>query len=509
MQPREHFNHLTNNFQRKSLISFSYLGTLVLLTAMAMSSAAFAAHPDLAEYWCAEDVSNVGNCSANEVSIANVTNVEIEGNPTSCTQGEVIQLNTLTAELDANTGERFDPTIWIGRFGNDPRLPATSTSCRVTSLPDNTGSLDILDLESGQDACLDLQQPAVPIQFTASEPTQIVCNDSDGDGQADVQVLITWWQNKNFVCAVGDPGGNLNDPYFSPGSPSKCDYTVINFLDLQIVENPDMSIVKSVVSVTGGSADTAGDIITYSVLVTNTGDTPLTNVEVGDPIFEGYNQATDCTVALPAGLAPAASVTCTGTYTLTQADLDSNGNGDGDIDNQAFASADEVGVINDTAEVPLAIAPPTISLTKTGTLNDDDGTPGPSAGDTISYVFVVQNTGSLTLTDVTITDPDALISGGPIASLAPAAIDDSTFTGTYTLTQSDVNAGTFTNTATVNSFQGATDQDSDTQTWTPPTVIPPPAPRPATPVSTLNDVGLALLALLMLGVGIVGYRRLS
>ncbi|MEZ4636204.1 MAG: hypothetical protein R2856_14785 [Caldilineaceae bacterium] len=41
------------------------------------------------------------------------------------------------------------------------------------------------------------------------------------------------------------------------------------------------------------------------------------------------------------------------------------------------------------------------------------------------------------------------ILGGPISSLAPGAVDSTTFTGSYTVRQSDIDAGSFTNTATV------------------------------------------------------------
>ncbi len=90
----------------------------------------------------------------------------------------------------------------------------------------------------------------------------------------------------------------------------------------------------------------------------------------------------------------------------------------------------------------------TIAVTKTaGTLVDSDGN-GPDQGDTLPYSFTVKNTGDLALTGVTITDPSATISGGPIASLAAGATNSTTFTGTYILTQADFNAGQKTNQAT-------------------------------------------------------------
>jgi LPXTG-site transpeptidase (sortase) family protein len=103
-------------------------------------------------------------------------------------------------------------------------------------------------------------------------------------------------------------------------------------------------------------------------------------------------------------------------------------------------------------------------------LNDDDGTPGLSAGDTISYAFTVTNTGDVTLTGITLADTvgGVTISGGPIASLAAGASDGSTFTGSYTVTQSDIDSGSFTNTATVTgtppSGPDVNDPDSETVT---------------------------------------------
>ena len=71
------------------------------------------------------------------------------------------------------------------------------------------------------------------------------------------------------------------------------------------------------------------------------------------------------------------------------------------------------------------------------------------AGETISYSFIVANNGNVTLTDVTLDDlvGDVTVTGGPIALLPVGAYDDSTFTGSYTITQADIDAGTFYNLA--------------------------------------------------------------
>ena len=59
----------------------------------------------------------------------------------------------------------------------------------------------------------------------------------------------------------------------------------------------------------------------------------------------------------------------------------------------------------------------------------------------------MENTGDVTLTNVTVTDPLVTVSGGPI-TLAPGASDTTTFTATYTLVQSDIDNGFVDNQAT-------------------------------------------------------------
>jgi hypothetical protein len=197
-----------------------------------------------------------------------------------------------------------------------------------------------------------------------------------------------------------------------------------------------------------------------------------------------------------ASLAPAAvdSTTFTGSYTLTQPDIDA-----GTFTNTATVSGTPpVGdpVTNTDSDTQNLGRTPAITLVKTGTLNDDDGQSGVTAGDTISYAFAVTNTGDVTLTNITISDPDAQVSGGPLASLAPAASDSTTFTGSYTITQADIDAGSFTNTATVTTTEGATDTDSDTQPLVPPR---PPANVQSIPVDNLWALVTLTLMILVLG----------
>ncbi|WP_412564360.1 hypothetical protein [Thalassobius sp. MITS945101] len=72
-------------------------------------------------------------------------------------------------------------------------------------------------------------------------------------------------------------------------------------------------------------------------------------------------------------------------------------------------------------------------------------------GDPLDYRFTVTNTGNVTLTHVTLTDPlpGVVLSGSPIALLAPGAVDDSSITGRLALSQAHIDAGEVLNTATV------------------------------------------------------------
>ncbi|MBX2952435.1 MAG: DUF11 domain-containing protein [Leadbetterella sp.] len=182
-------------------------------------------------------------------------------------------------------------------------------------------------------------------------------------------------------------------------------------------------------------------MITYSFKVKNTGNVTLTNVTVTDPL-SGLRAITPASVAV---LAPGAETTFTASYTVTQSDVNN-----GKVHNTATAkgtppTGDDI-EDDDEEDVPFD-STPGIELIKSGVYEDADGNGKVNPGDKINYTFTVTNKGNVTLTNVTVTDPKVTVIGGPIASLAPGAVDNTTFTATYIILQSDINAGQVDNTA--------------------------------------------------------------
>lgn len=195
----------------------------------------------------------------------------------------------------------------------------------------------------------------------------------------------------------------------------------------------------------------AGQTITYAFAVTNTGNVTLTNISITDPL-PGIVIAGGPIPTLAPGATDTATITAT--YVLTQADV--NG---GQVTNQATVhGTDPFDVVvtdlsgtttgDDTPLVTSLLPAPAITLVKNAVPVFSSP---PVPGDTINYTFTVRNSGNVTLTNVTLSDilPGIVLSGGPIGTMAPGAVDSTTFTATYTLTQPDIDAGQVVNQATV------------------------------------------------------------
>ena len=167
--------------------------------------------------------------------------------------------------------------------------------------------------------------------------------------------------------------------------------------------------------VNGNGRVDAGDTIAYSFLVTNTGDVTLTLVGVTDNLAG----AVSCPQTT---LQPAAATTCSATYTITQPDVNS-----GSVDNTATATGTPpsgppvTSAPDSTATATTAIATLTVDK-QAGTPADVNGNGRVDAGDTIDYTFDVTNTGSVTLSAISIADPKAAPVELPCRSSRPGSV---------------------------------------------------------------------------------------
>lgn len=142
------------------------------------------------------------------------------------------------------------------------------------------------------------------------------------------------------------------------------------------------------------------DSVTSTITVTNTGDTPLQDVSVGDPL------ARDCTKSL-GRLEPRAKHT----YRCTQAA--------GDTDFTAVANVTGTDATNRpvsaSAGAAVDVIHPALSLT-------NDATPTRvRQGDTVTFILVVANTGDVPLTDVSLVDTRTPACAHSIGTLLPGA----------------------------------------------------------------------------------------
>ena len=207
---------------------------------------------------------------------------------------------------------------------------------------------------------------------------------------------------------------------------------VNNTIDAGLIdEAPAIGLVKKVTAVDAsgdGVLNAAGEVIEYTLTVTNEGNIALDNVTIKDPLT-GLDQNIGT-------LGVGQSQAITTSYTLKQSDLDTNGGGDGDIDNIATADSDQTDPVDDDAEVPVELNPGLEfdkSVVTPDRDNGDDRANNP--GDVIVYSLAVTNTGNVTLTNVTVVDPLTNTSE-IIPSIAPGATE--TVTAEYTVTQADL-----------------------------------------------------------------------
>ncbi len=351
---------------------------------------------------------------------------------------DILAPNTTDASSILFTKELTEEDIQTGQIELTSQITARSRNKTVVQTL--RGPMSLLDVDSGDDIAtasimptvIPTLAPGASTTFTATYPIT----------QADI-----------------DAGERLNTAEASATSVMNVVITTQDSATVPVPQDPAIAVEKTAALNLGGdNKATVGDIITYTFVMTNTGNTTLNDVRLVDPLPDMNITFTEFD-----DFAPGEEQTFTGTYALKQTDIDA-----GRVENQATASglpAGRTGRISGVSNDPATAAPddttvitipqsPEIALIKTvANVADTNGNGITDVGDTVSYRFSVRNTGNVPLTNVFVRDRDPDVVSNllpPTAiTLAAGAEDTTTFTATYVLQQPDADRGFYDNTADV------------------------------------------------------------
>ncbi|MDC7999751.1 gliding motility-associated C-terminal domain-containing protein, partial [Aequorivita todarodis] len=361
-----------------------------------------------------------------------------------------------------------DPTITV--LCQDPAIAIVKTGIFNDENQNNCSDVDetityTFTVTNEGNVSLSFVEITDPLIATITGPT----GDTDGDGELDV--TETWIFTGTYAITQDDidagevvnqatvkalaPAGELVTDLSDDNSILEDDPTVI-----ELCQNPVIAIVKTGIfndENQNGCSD-VDETISYTFTVTNEGNVSLSNISVTDPMIATINGPTGDTDG-DGELDVTETWTYTGTYTITQGDIDA-----GQVTNQATAEgtapdatvvsdlSDESSVIEDDPTVIELCQNPVIAIVKTGIFNDENQNGCSDIDETISYTFTVTNEGNVSLSNVSVTDPMIATINGPTGDTDGDGELDVTetwiYTGTYTITQGDIDAGQVTNQAT-------------------------------------------------------------
>jgi uncharacterized repeat protein (TIGR01451 family) len=354
-------------------------------------------------------------------------------------------VNTATAAIGPDTVDP-DPTNNTGSASVTVDFTAVlsvqKTASVATAEPGDTFSYDIVVTNAGP-ARLDgvvISDP-VPSSLIAMTWTCFgtgggVCSTGSGSGSPSLSanlpqggsVVITLivevaaGASGSILNVVTATGGSLSHPITAQASSSVVVSAVV----------PPAAGLSLVKSTTAKTYSKVGNIVTFTLVATNTGIATLDNVTISD--------ANATMVNCPAvTLMPGQTLTCSATHVVTQADLDLS-----TITNVGSVSAVSPTGSTVTATSAAVVVPAmphaSLSLEKSS-----EATAFGKVGDQITYTITATNTGNVTLMNVAISDPNGVLGTCVPINLAPG--QSLTCTAVHTVTADDLAAKVITNQA--------------------------------------------------------------
>ena len=433
------------------------------------------------------DVSDNGNDgddnTSNDPTVVNIT---------ASPQMEVTKEGTVTDNGDGvlGVGDTVNYTIKIENQGNvnitEPSLVDTFTDALSNTLALSSGPMfNFGDLGSSEGTIK-------PNETAHYEATFVITQGVVDAGGLINSVTVT-------ASSTGNPGG-LSD--VSDDGDDTDDNTTDDTTVLVINPNPILETTKTAVITdnNSNSINDLGDTITYTITVENKGNVSLSGLGLVDTLTDGDGGSlsllsgptfvSSSASSSQGSLAVSEIATYTATYSVTQQAVDS-----GSVVNTVLATAsspqntndvidrsdngdDSDGETQDDNTVVVLSRTSELEATKTATVIDNNSSSSTDLGDTIVYTITVENKGSVTLSNVGLTDTlldgdgSALsLSSGPVFTSASASSSQGTllvgeiasYTASYTITQLALDTGSISNSVLVTgSSPGQTNNVTDT-----------------------------------------------
>jgi uncharacterized repeat protein (TIGR01451 family) len=208
----------------------------------------------------------------------------------------------------------------------------------------------------------------------------------------------------SFGFKVQDDGGTANNGV---------DTSTANTLTINVtpVNHVPILHIEKLATVADGSADKVGELINYTMAVTNVGNAAISNVQVNDPFTS--NEAPVLNGLFNAGdtnkdglLNVGETWQYTASHAITQAEIDTGTN----IVNTATVTGDNATPASATVSTTV-VQTPSLSIDKVTVYGTQtgDGLTGVIAGHNISWDYTVTNTGNVSLSNISVQDDNGTL----------------------------------------------------------------------------------------------------
>lgn len=287
-------------------------GTIVATTAFT-DSAPFSAQTVTSACMGDQPNSTIGSCTANDISIASVSSITINGH--GCRfPGDTVNF-TANWEIESSANERYNVGLWFATGGQTDPLYGT---CSVSTLPSSPSPFFEEVPNSVTELCGDITNAGTG---TESITMTAICN-PDSSGFLKLPYCTSWLQNKNEDGACHTPTDTM------PGTGSKCSCEPGFTVPISVPPS-SIEVVKNLVPANDSglfNLQVNGITATGSANVGNGGDTGKVGVAAGSNNFgetagtltnlSNYTSSASCVDATTGG---AVSTTGTNPWTVNTA----------------------------------------------------------------------------------------------------------------------------------------------------------------------------------------------